>query len=69
MKFKELMKKKGITQERLAGELGVHQTLISQWNSGKCKPNIIQTAATAKILGVSMEEIYQAVAGGEGEKR
>lgn len=57
MKLKELLKEKGITQEKLASDLKVHQTLISQWCHGKCKPNIIQAATMAKAIGVSVEEI------------
>ena len=57
MKLKELLKEKGITQGKLANELGVHQTLISQWCHGKCKPNVIQVAALARIIGVGTQQI------------
>lgn len=55
--FKKLLKEKNITQTMLAGALGVHQTLISQWCHGKSKPNIYQVSAMAKYINVSIEDI------------
>lgn len=57
IRLKELLKEKSVTQEALARELGIHQTLISQWCHGRCKPNIYQASAMAKCIGVSVEEI------------
>ena len=57
--FKRLLKEAKVTQEELAEELGVHQTLVSLWCCGKGKPSIIQTVAIAKFLGVSVEEIIK----------
>lgn len=59
IRLKSLLKEKGITQEALARELDVHQTLISQWCHGKSKPNIYQVNAMAKYIGVSVEEIIE----------
>ncbi len=58
-KFKELLKNSKVTQEHMAKELGVHQTLISQWCKDKGKPNIVYTPVIAKILGVSVEDVIQ----------
>ena len=55
--FKKLLKEKNITQAMLAGALGVHQTLISQWCHGKSKPNIYQVSAMAKYINISIEDI------------
>ena len=57
--FKLLLKNSKITQNDMAKSLGVHQTLVSQWCCGKGKPSIIQTAAIAKLLGVSVEEVIK----------
>ena len=54
-KFKELLKNNHITQNELARELGVHQTLISQWCSGKGKPSILHVAALSRYIGVSTD--------------
>ena len=62
-KFKELLKNKRIKQETLARELGVHQTLISQWCNGKGKPNIYQVVEVAKYIGVSAETIISCFTG------
>ena len=56
-KLKRLLKEKNITQTELSKELGVHQTLISQWCHGKSKPNIYQTSAMAKYMNLSAEDI------------
>lgn len=69
MKLKELLKEKGITQDKLAQELGVHQTLISQWCHGKCKPNIYQATAMAQVLGVGVDDIAKCFSEKEKEEK
>lgn len=55
--FKQLMKEKKISQQNLADKLGVHQTLISQWCTGKGCPTIHQVSAISECLCVPIEKI------------
>ncbi|HIU80046.1 MAG TPA: helix-turn-helix transcriptional regulator [Candidatus Coproplasma excrementipullorum] len=55
--MKELLKKAGLTQVEFAKRLGVTQSLISQWISGICQPNIKLLPNIAEILNVSVDEI------------
>lgn len=56
-KFKQLLKEKRKTQQEIAKTIGVHQTLISQWCTGKGCPNIHQVSIISNYLCVSVEEI------------
>lgn len=53
----DLAKKRGITQQQIADELGVRNTVVSEWNTGlrKCKPADI--AAIAYLAGVDATQM------------
>lgn len=55
--MKELLKKAGLTQSEFAKQLGVTQSLISQWIAGLCQPNIKQLPRIAELLNVSVDDI------------
>lgn len=55
--FQQMLKEHNITQDGLAKALGVHQTLISQWCHGKCKPNVYQIKGISRHVGVSVETV------------
>lgn len=54
-KIKELRVKRKISQQKLAAALTVHQTAISQWETGRTTPDIEVAKAMAKLFGVSLE--------------
>lgn len=56
-KLKKLIKEKGTKQEWLAAQLGVTQTTVSHWCTGKRKPRYPMVLAIARILNVEPEEI------------
>lgn len=58
-KFKKLMKEQRVSQNTLATQLNVHQTLISQWCNGKGAPSIYHIPVVAKVLNVSVERIIE----------
>ena len=62
MSIRDLVKKSEKTQEEIANALGVHQTLVSLWVCGKCKPNIADLPKIANVLGCSIEDIVSSVA-------
>ena len=47
-RIKQLRKEKGISQVKLAETLGVHQTAISQWETGRTNPDLDTAKKLAK---------------------
>ena len=54
-RVKELRKLHGYSQVKLAKELSVHQTAISQWETGRTSPDMEVAAEMAQLFGVSLE--------------
>ena len=57
--LKELRREKGITQERLAEELGVSGRTISRWETGSNMPDISLLVEIAGFFDVSIPEIIK----------
>lgn len=51
----ELRKKMGYSQQKLAKILNVHQTAISQWETGRTCPDIEVATKMSKIFNVSLD--------------
>ena len=66
MTLKELIKEKGYTQERLAEEIGCTQSAIANWCNGFCGMKLTNLWKIAEALGVTMDDIYNAI-DGKGE--
>ena len=65
LKLKEVREKAGVSQEKLAAELGYkHQSTISMIENGERKIPSDKIPLLAKVLGCSIEELY-----GEESKR
>lgn len=54
-RIQELRKKHGFSQQRLALSLNVHQTAISQWETGRTTPDIEVATTMSQMFGVSLE--------------
>ena len=52
-----LRKQKGLTQEELAGALGVTNQAVSKWESGQCCPDIQLLPALAGLFEISVDEL------------
>lgn len=50
-----------MTQEFVAGELGVSRQAVSKWESGASDPSTANLLALCKLLGVSTEELLRGV--------
>lgn len=61
MKLKEMIREAGKTQQQVADEMGVHQTLVSQWGNKKTKLSLVDAVKLAHILGASVDEIAECV--------
>lgn len=57
-KIRELRKARGITQEQLAGNIGISFQAISKWENGIALPDITLTPVLASYFGVSMDELF-----------
>ena len=53
----ELRKKKNVTQEELAAELGVTAAAVSKWENGYTLPDVLMLCALADYFGVSTDEL------------
>ena len=50
-----------MTQEFVAGELGVSRQAVSKWESGASDPSTSNLLALSKLFGVSAEELLKGV--------
>ena len=50
-----------MTQEFVAGELGVSRQAVSKWESGASDPSTANLLALCKLFGVSAEELLRGV--------
>lgn len=57
MTFKELLKKREMTQEQLAKKLKVTQQTVSQWCNGATAPQRKIWSKVAKTLDVTVEQL------------
>lgn len=57
MVFNQLRKDKHFTQQRLADELGVKQSTVAMWETGKSVPSMKNLLALSKLLDTSIDEI------------
>jgi len=54
-RIKLLRKKKGMSQEELAGALNIHQTAVSQWETGKTSPDMSVIPALSEFFNVTSD--------------
>ena len=57
-KIKELRKQRGITQEQLAGSIGISFQAVSKWENNIALPDITLAPILANYFGVSMDELF-----------
>ncbi|OXB96849.1 MULTISPECIES: helix-turn-helix transcriptional regulator [Bacillus] len=57
-KIAELRKEKLISQQKLAAQVGLSRTYISEIENNKKQPNVKLAIKIAKVLGTSVESIF-----------
>lgn len=57
MKFRDIRKTEGITQTALAERLGVRQSTVAMWETGRSTPKTADLPKIAKALSVSVEQV------------
>ena len=50
-------KKKGLSQEEVAGKLGISRQTISKWETDETLPDIRQAKRLAVLYGLSLDEL------------
>lgn len=58
LRIKELREKKNLSQEELAGIIGVTKQMISHYESGKNVPRSGNIKKIAKVFNITEEEFY-----------
>jgi transcriptional regulator with XRE-family HTH domain len=64
----ELMQKSGTSAYRLAKEVGVHQTTIKNWLTGKTDPSFDKLPKICNFFGVSMDVFSEVDSVKEGKR-
>ena len=59
MQFKELRKQAGATQVALAKKLGITQSALAMWETGKSKPKTADIPKIASVLNVPVECVLE----------
>ena len=57
-KIRSLRQRKGVTQETLAGALGVSAQAVSKWETGQTAPDIQLLPELAVFFGVTIDELF-----------
>ncbi len=58
-KLQKLRKRNGLSQEQLAGELGVSRQAVSKWESGQGYPEIDKILLLSDIFKVSLDDLLR----------
>ena len=54
-----LRKEKGLTQEELAGRMGISPQAVSKWENDQTCPDISALPKLSKLLGVTVDELLE----------
>ena len=57
--LRKVRKSRGVTQVQLAEKLGVTQATIARYEKGIMTPEVRRIAQVAKVLGVSVQELFE----------
>ncbi len=56
-KIKELRQAEGLSQKQLAEKMGVNNSLVSWWETGRCEPNFFSLILLADTFNISLDEL------------
>lgn len=59
MYIRECRERAGVTQERLAAEIGVDRSAVAHWEVGDANPSAERLPRIADALGVSIDELVR----------
>ena len=58
-RLREIRKHRGITQVQLAEIIGVEQSTISQWETGRAQPSLKIAVKIANALGCKVDDLIK----------
>ena len=58
-KIKKLRERAGLTQEELATHFKVDRSAVAKWETGCAKPSVDKLPMLAKLLGCTIDELYE----------
>jgi len=64
--IKQLLDQKGVTPYRMAVDLGLPQSTVSEWINNEYKPKADKLMLIAKYLGVSVETLIEGLKNEQG---
>ena len=59
MSFKEQRKRAGLTQMEVAKQLGVTDSAVNQWETGKTTPNTKRLSELARLYNCTVDELLK----------
>ena len=62
--LRQLRLEKKLTQEQLAGILGVSVQSVSRWECGNTLPDVMLLPEIARLYGVTVDDLYREDASG-----
>ena len=65
MAFKNARIKAHLTQQEAADKIGVHQTAIAAWETGRARPRAAKLMKVCEIYGCTLEELLSPETGTE----
>ncbi|MCD6550684.1 MAG: helix-turn-helix transcriptional regulator [Thermotoga sp.] len=57
-RLRELRKLRGLSQYEIASRLKIPRTTYANWEQGICTPRLEMALKLAKLLGVSIEKLF-----------
>lgn len=57
--FKKQRGKAGLTQKETANKLGVHQTSVHFWESGKTAPRVAHLMKLMELYGCTIDDLFR----------
>lgn len=66
--LKEGRKKAGLTQTQVAAQLGIRQSVLSQWETGKFEPDIDTFLTLLKMYGLDYRAVFPEIQEAENNK-
>ena len=57
-RLKDIRKEKGLTQEELAGKVGIHPTYVGKLEQGICNPSTNMLFKISRGLGVKLYDLF-----------
>ncbi len=67
--LKDLRRAAGLTQHALAVEIGALAAQVAGWEAGRSSPSIKYVKPLAQALGVSTDEVLDAITNGPAKTR